>query len=152
MIAQYTAASLVSENKVLAHPASVDSIPTAANAEDHVSMSTHAARKMRTILRNAENVLAIELLVAAQALDWRVGMNVDPLTPRASLSIDEADQQGRRFEAAAGRAAEGIAPALRQFYLRVRENSPAVIGDRALSDDLRNVHEALFIAGRRKRP
>jgi histidine ammonia-lyase len=69
MIAQYTAAALVSENKVLAHPASVDSIPTSANKEDHVSMGTIAARKAREILRNAENVIAIELLCGAQGLD-----------------------------------------------------------------------------------
>ncbi len=69
MIAQYTAAALVSENKVLAHPASVDSIPTSANKEDHVSMGTIAARKSRTIVDNARDVVAIELLCAAQALD-----------------------------------------------------------------------------------
>ncbi len=78
MIAQYTAASVVSENKVLAHPAAVDSIPSSSNTEDHVSMSTLAGRKLRTVLGNAQAVLAIELLVAAQALDWRVGMNRDP--------------------------------------------------------------------------
>jgi len=70
MIAQYTAASLVSENKILAHPASVDSIPTSAGHEDHVSMGTTAARKANEILFNAENVLAIELLCAAQGLDF----------------------------------------------------------------------------------
>ena len=70
MITQYTAASLVSENKVLAHPASVDSIPTSANQEDHVSMGTIAARKAREILSNVEYVLAIELLCAMQALDF----------------------------------------------------------------------------------
>ena len=69
MIAQYTAAALVSENKVLAHPASVDSIPTSANKEDHVSMGTIAARKCRDIVANAQHVVAIELLCAAQALD-----------------------------------------------------------------------------------
>ena len=69
MIAQYTAAALVSENKILAHPASVDSIPTSANKEDHVSMGTIAARKCREIITNAEHVVAIELLCAAQALD-----------------------------------------------------------------------------------
>ena len=70
MITQYTAASLVSENKVLAHPASVDSIPTSANQEDHVSMGTIAARQCREILENARNVLAIELLAAAQGIDF----------------------------------------------------------------------------------
>jgi len=69
MIAQYTAAALVSENKVLAHPASVDSIPTSANKEDHVSMGTIAARKCRSVVANAEHVLAIELLCGCQALD-----------------------------------------------------------------------------------
>jgi histidine ammonia-lyase len=70
MLAQYTAASLVSENKVLAHPASVDSIPTSANQEDHVSMGTIAARKAREILENTQTVIAIELLCAAQGLDY----------------------------------------------------------------------------------
>ena len=69
MIAQYTAAALVSENKVLAHPASVDSIPTSANKEDHVSMGTIAARKAKEILENLKHVIAIELLCGAQALD-----------------------------------------------------------------------------------
>lgn len=70
MIAQYTAAALVSENKVLAHPASVDSIPSSANQEDHVSMGAISARKARQIVRNAQNVLAIELICAAQALEF----------------------------------------------------------------------------------
>jgi histidine ammonia-lyase len=69
MIAQYTAAALVSENKVLAHPASVDSIPTSANQEDHNSMGSIAARKLLSIVTNAERVLAIELLCAAQGID-----------------------------------------------------------------------------------
>jgi histidine ammonia-lyase len=69
MIAQYTAAALVSENKVLCHPASVDSIPTSANKEDHVSMGTISARQCREVIKNTENVIAIELLCAAQALD-----------------------------------------------------------------------------------
>lgn len=69
MIAQYSAAALVSENKVLAHPASVDSIPSSANQEDHVSMGTIAARKAREIYFNSSRVLAIELFAAAQAVD-----------------------------------------------------------------------------------
>ncbi|MBZ9749464.1 histidine ammonia-lyase [Deinococcus sp. HMF7604] len=71
MIAQYTAAALVSENKVLAHPASVDTIPTSANQEDHVSMGAHGARQLRQILENVQNVVAIELMCAAQALDFQ---------------------------------------------------------------------------------
>jgi histidine ammonia-lyase len=71
MIAQVAAASLVSENKSLAHPASVDSIPTSANQEDHVSMGTIAARKAREILTNAEHVIGIELFAAAEAMEHR---------------------------------------------------------------------------------
>ncbi len=70
MIAQYTAASLVSENKVLAHPASVDSIPTSANQEDHNSMGSISAQKCLRILRNAQTVIAIEFLCAAQGIDF----------------------------------------------------------------------------------
>jgi len=76
MIPQYTAASLVSENKVLAHPASVDSIPTSANQEDHVSMGTIAARQARMILENVRQVLAIEMMMACQGIDF-----LAPLTP-----------------------------------------------------------------------
>lgn len=69
MIPQYVAASLVSENKVLSHPASVDSIPSSANKEDHVSMGAFAARKVRTVIANTRRVIAIELMCAAQAID-----------------------------------------------------------------------------------
>ncbi|MEG0134432.1 MAG: histidine ammonia-lyase [Cetobacterium sp.] len=71
MIVQYSAASLVSENKVLAHPASVDSIPSSANQEDHVSMGTIAARKAGEILKNSRKVVAMELLSACQGIDLR---------------------------------------------------------------------------------
>jgi histidine ammonia-lyase len=74
MIAQYVAAALVSENKILSHPACVDSIPTSANKEDHVSMGTISARKCREIIKNAEQVIAIELLCVAQALDLFTNM------------------------------------------------------------------------------
>ncbi len=82
MIAHVTAAALVSENKVLAHPASVDSIPTSANKEDHVSMGAHATRKALEILKNVEHVLAIELLCACQALDLRMPLDPSPATRR----------------------------------------------------------------------
>jgi histidine ammonia-lyase len=72
MILQYTAAALVSENKVLVHPATADSIPTSANQEDHVSMGSIAARHARTVVEHVERVLSIELIVAAQALDYRL--------------------------------------------------------------------------------
>ncbi|MEK7633650.1 MAG: histidine ammonia-lyase [Patescibacteria group bacterium] len=72
MILQYTTASLVSENKIYAHPASVDSIPTSANVEDLVSMGTIAARKARNIIENLESVLTIEIMTACQAIDFRL--------------------------------------------------------------------------------
>ena len=65
-----TAAALTSENKTLAHPASVDSIPTSANQEDHVSMATFAARRLHDILDNVNHVVAIELLAAAQGVEF----------------------------------------------------------------------------------
>ena len=71
MILQYTAAALATENKVLAHPASVDTIPTSANVEDHVSMGATAALKLRSILDNVERILSIELMSAAQGVDFR---------------------------------------------------------------------------------
>ncbi|MEM1181510.1 MAG: histidine ammonia-lyase [Acidobacteriota bacterium] len=71
MIAHVTAAALASENKGLAHPASVDSIPTSANQEDHVSMATHGARRLHAMAANSRHIVAIELLAAAQGLDLR---------------------------------------------------------------------------------
>ena len=71
MIVQYTAAALCTENKILAHPASVDTIPTSANVEDHVSMGATGALKLRQVADNLSNVLAIELLCAAQGIDFR---------------------------------------------------------------------------------
>jgi histidine ammonia-lyase len=80
MIPQYTAAALVSENKVLCHPASVDSIPTSLGQEDHVSMGSISALKLLEVLKNVEYVLAVELLTSAQALDFRL-----PLKPGTAV-------------------------------------------------------------------
>tara|TARA_Y100001933_G_C18812713_1_gene485748 strand:- start:104 stop:784 length:681 start_codon:yes stop_codon:yes gene_type:complete len=80
MIVQVAAASLVSENKILSHPASVDSIPTSADKEDHVSMGTIASRKFRQVVKNAENIVAMEFLSAAQAIDL-----LAPLKPSGIL-------------------------------------------------------------------
>ncbi len=90
MIAQYTAAALVSENKVLAHPASVDSIPTSANKEDHVSMGTIAARKCRDVAENVRHVIAIELLCGAQAMDLFTNLQAGLGTRAAYAIIREA--------------------------------------------------------------
>jgi histidine ammonia-lyase len=78
MLAQVTAAALVSENKILAHPASVDSIPSSAGREDHVSMGVHAAEKLGRIVDNVRTVLAVELLCAAQGLDLRLPVQPGP--------------------------------------------------------------------------
>jgi len=87
MIAQYAAASLVSENKTLAHPASVDSIPSSANQEDHVSMGTIAARHAHQIIRNSRRVLAIEAICAAQAADLRGPQLLAPHTAQLHARI-----------------------------------------------------------------
>ncbi len=85
MIAQYVAAALVSENKIHAHPASVDSIPTSANQEDHVSMGSISALKLSQVFRNTRGVIAIEALCAAQALDFKADEGL-----RASVAADAA--------------------------------------------------------------
>lgn len=90
MIAQYAAAALVSENKVLAHPASVDSIPTSANQEDHVSMGTIAANQALHILDQVQQVLAIELICACQALDLRRPLQPSPSAARVLARVREA--------------------------------------------------------------
>jgi histidine ammonia-lyase len=82
MLAQYTAASLVSENKVLAHPASVDSIPTGTGVEDHVSMAPIAARHARAVVTNAAHVVALELLCACRALELRRPLTAGPASER----------------------------------------------------------------------
>jgi histidine ammonia-lyase len=101
MLLQYTAAALASENKVLAHPASVDSIPTSANQEDHVSIGATAARHARNVLDNVERILALELLVGAQALDLRraaiaavLGIAPDD-APAAGTGVAEAHRRIR---------------------------------------------------------
>jgi histidine ammonia-lyase len=89
MMAQVTAAALVSENKVLCHPASVDSIPTEAGQEDHVSMGPIAARKARAVVTHARHVLAIEVLCACQGLDF-----IAPLTPGRGVAAARATVRG----------------------------------------------------------
>jgi histidine ammonia-lyase len=112
MLAQYTAASLVSENKVLSHPASVDSIPTSANQEDHNSMGSVAALKVGQVLKNAQTVVAIELMVAAQ------GMDFSRLHPTSGKIM---------------KAGHGVQAA----YERIRKEIPHLDDDRILADDIR---------------
>ncbi|MBI3708956.1 MAG: histidine ammonia-lyase [Proteobacteria bacterium] len=87
MIAQVTAAALASENKSLAHPASVDSLPTSANQEDHVSMATFAARRLGDMSRNSADIVAIELLAAAQGVDMRKPLTTSPKLALALRAI-----------------------------------------------------------------
>ena len=122
MIVQYTAAALASENKVLAHPSSADSIPTSANQEDHVSMGAAAARHARTVLAHVEQILAIELLCAAQALDLRL----------ATMAPDSAASPVPGEGVASLVPGEGVAEAHR----RVRERVAPLAGDREPGPDL----------------
>jgi len=86
MLAQYTAASLVSENKVLAHPASVDTIPTSGKQEDHVSMGWTSVRKLREVVANVRTCLAVEILCAAQGIGLRAG--IAPPSPAVTAMLD----------------------------------------------------------------
>ena len=110
MIVQYSAASMVSENKVLAHPASVDSIPSSANQEDMVSMGTTAARKSGWIVQNTLSVLADELLTACQAIDIRRRLNTH---------------------------GQGISPVHQKVYDRVRKDVAFYETDRELWQDIK---------------
>ncbi len=89
MIVQVTAAALASENKSHAHPASVDSLPTSANQEDHVSMATYAGRRLHTMLDNVADIIAIELLCAAQGIDFHRPQRSSPPLERAFANIRE---------------------------------------------------------------
>ena len=150
MIVQYCAAGIVSENKVLTHPASVDSIPTSANSEDHNAMSTIAARKLRTVLRNSQAVLAIELLVGAQAVEWRIAMNIDPVhvLPDAPSDWNQADREAAEFaeRTSSERRAEiaaHLGEGTRAAYLQVRGLVSTMVKDRTLDGDIRTVRGAV---------
>ena len=112
MIPQYVAASLVSENKVLAHPASIDTIPTSAGQEDHVSMGNTAGLKAWTVLANAERTLAIELLAGAQAVEF-----LAPLQPglggRAARAFVRTLSPRLEDDRPLGRDIEALAAAIR---------------------------------------
>jgi histidine ammonia-lyase len=134
MIAQYTAAALVSENKVLAHPASVDSIPTSANQEDHVSMGPIAGRHARVVLDHVERIVGIELLVAAAALD-----------DRHRLLAAEATGADGTDGSASPEPGAGVAEAHR----RIRAAVAPLAGDREPGPDLaattRIVHDGVLV-------
>jgi histidine ammonia-lyase len=114
MIVQYTAAALCTENKILTHPASVDTIPTSANVEDHVSMGATGALKLRQVADNLANILAIELLCAAQGIDFR-----------------------RRCELESARLGKRTMP----VYESIRRTVPFIEHDQYLKDHIDNVRE-----------
>jgi histidine ammonia-lyase len=87
MIAQVTAAALASENKQRAAPASIDSLPTSANQEDHVSMATHAARRLHEMNTNLAGIVAIEYLAAAQGIDLRAPLKTSPTLMKAMKAL-----------------------------------------------------------------
>jgi histidine ammonia-lyase len=143
MLAQYTAASLVSEGKTLAHPASVDSIPTGAGAEDHVSMSTWAARKARQVVDLATQVVALELLAAAQAVEWR-SVLPEPTVEPAGRSRDEWRRLDAAFRGAnVADVAAGLGAGAAAAYRAVREISPRVGADRPLAHDVTTLARAV---------
>jgi histidine ammonia-lyase len=128
MLTQYTAASLASENKTLAHPASADTIPSSANVEDHVSMGTIGARQARQIAANVERILALELFAAAQAIDFR----------KETLGAD-------------ARLGQGTAPA----YHLIRERVPFLAHDDVMYPHIEAVRQLLasgsLVAAMRKK-
>jgi histidine ammonia-lyase len=142
MIHQYTAAALVAEDKVLAHPASVDSIPTSANQEDHVSMGSVSARHATAIVRNVEWVLAIELLCAAQALDFRLAGSegAAPASGDGSVPAPGGDSVPAPGGGSVPAPGEGSVPApgegVREAHRRVRARIRHLDADREPGHDL----------------
>ena len=123
MIAHVTAAALASENKSLAHPASVDSLPTSANQEDHVSMATFAARRLQPMIRNTAHILGIELLAAAQGIEF--------LRPLASSPALETAHALLREQCASVERDRYLAPDI--------ERATRLVADGALSDVFRTI-------------
>ena len=125
MISQYTQAALVSENKILASPASVDSIPVSGNQEDHVSFGTIAARKAREIIRNTEAVVAIQLLATCQAYEFRKPVKPSPTFQavyKLVRSVSPAITEDRAFY----KDIEQVVPLIREF--KVLEIAEKTIG------------------------
>ncbi|MCK5045687.1 MAG: aromatic amino acid lyase, partial [Candidatus Heimdallarchaeota archaeon] len=118
MMPQYTAAALVSENKVLAAPASVDSIPTSDEAEDHVSMSPIAARKTAKILENLQFIIAIEMMLAVQAIDLRCDIQKIPHK-------------------------EALGKATYKAYKVIRKSVPKLIHDRIIYPDINKIADLI---------
>ena len=133
MIAQYTAASLVAENKVLAHPASVDSIPTSEDQEDHVSMGLTAALHAADILKNSQIIVAIELMCAAQALDYRMkGVHFFP-----EIENELVIRKKKKVKA----LQPGLA--VKKVHKMIREIVEPLQNDRVMATDIQKMVELL---------
>jgi histidine ammonia-lyase len=132
MLLQYTAAALASENKVLVHPASADSIPTSANQEDHVSMGPIAGRHARDVLANVERILAIELLVGAQALDLRLATVGGTASGTSGASPVPGASPAGAAPAPAPTPGRGVAEAQR----RIRSVVSPLLVDREMGADI----------------
>ena len=126
MIVHVTAAALASENKSLAHPASVDSLPTSANQEDHVSMATFAARRLQPMLRNTEYIVAIELLTAAQGIEF--------LRPLKSSTVLEGVLQLVRQVSPAMMRDRSLAPDIERMHQLVAQGSIGVRGEERITE------------------
>jgi histidine ammonia-lyase len=126
MIVHVTAAALASENKSLAHPASVDSLPTSANQEDHVSMATFAARRLQPMLRNTEYIVAIELLAAAQGIEF--------LRPLKSSAVLEGVLQLVRQASPAMMQDRSLAPDIERVHQLVAQGSVGVKGEEQITE------------------
>lgn len=145
MLAQYAAASLVSENKVLCHPASVDSIPSSSNVEDHVAMATHGARKLRVVLGNTAKTLAIEFMTNALAVEWRVflregvGPASEPKSETSNKSLAASDALSKSFEKFVAARQHDVAGTLGRgagAYRAIRKVVRPLTSDRVLSPDI----------------
>ena len=126
MIVHVTAAALASENKSLAHPASVDSLPTSANQEDHVSMATFAARRLQPMLRNTGYIVAIELLAAAQGIEF--------LRPLQSSAVIEGVLQLIRQVSPAMMQDRSLAPDIERVYQLVAQGSIGLKGEENITE------------------
>ena len=126
MIVHVTAAALASENKSLAHPASVDSLPTSANQEDHVSMATFAARRLQPMLRNTEYIVAIELLAAAQGIEF--------LRPLKSSAVLEGVLQLVRQASPAMMQDRSLAPDIERVHQLVAQGRVGLKGEEKITE------------------
>jgi histidine ammonia-lyase len=138
MMAQYVAAALVSDNKTLAHPDSVDSIPTCAHQEDHVSMSMNAARHAREIVWNVEQIVGIEMLCAAQALDFRLaGLEFSTVTWERGKKGEKV-RKIVKYELKGGKKVNkaGLGAGTSAAYQAVRQEIEHLSNDRTLYPDL----------------